>query len=411
MAKEGGNMKRIQGKNIVGYVTIQVKGNRPESFFQACAMENIPAWNIHKNNHRQCSGNIYLHHMNKVTTLAENYSYEIEVIHRKGYINYISQLWKRKELILSIILCSAIIFFLSNIVWKVDIIGVSTDVEEKLNKELASFGLHEGAWIYSLESLDIVQEQVLHEIPELLYIGIEKKGTTYTVDAVEKLIVEEEEALPSQHLVATKNGVIDKMFIKKGLPTVNVNDYVKKGDLLVSGIIEEEKEEEEQDEDVPPAERNVTSAEGKVYANTWYEVQVNSSLYHSEEKLSGEKITKYYLNLGNVRLPIWGFKKIPFEQTLEESKKRPVYLLKWKLPFSIYERTIYDKTSITQIRDEEEAKNIAIEHVTDDLKVKLGADSKVLKYYVLHESEESGKVKLNLYISVLENIATGKAIQ
>src|SRR5690606_40984277 len=91
-------------------------------------------------------------------------------------------------------------------------------LEDKLEKQLASYGLYEGAWIYSHESLDIVQHQLLNDVPELLYVGIEKKGTTYTIDAVEKLVVKEEEELAPQHLIAGKNGIIQKMFIKKGSP-------------------------------------------------------------------------------------------------------------------------------------------------------------------------------------------------
>lgn len=414
MHKEGGTMKRIQGKNIVGYMTIYVKGKNPEAFFQMCAAANIPVWDIKKQKKTACSGHIYLHHFKKVKAIAQNSHYDVKIKDQKGSIIQLMKLWKRKEVILSIILCSVIIFFLSNIIWKVEIEGVSTDVEKKLNNTLRAVGLYEGGWIFSLDTLDIVQQQVLNDVPELLYIGIEKKGTTYTVDAVEKLEVKEENPLPNQHLVATKNGIIEKMFIKKGSPTVNINDYVKQGDLLVSGVIEDEetddKEEDEEDKE-NGTDGKITSAEGKVYANTWYEVTVTSSLYHYEEKLSGDNMNKYSLHLFNKEIPIWGFKKVPFEHTFEEKEKKPIYLLKWKIPLSITKKTIYDKESFTQIRSEEEAKEIAIEQVKNDLHIKLGSDVEILKYYVLHESVDNGKVKLNLYVSVLENIAKGKPIQ
>src|SRR5690625_1529868 len=400
-------MKQIQGKNIVGFVTIQVKGKRPESFFQRCADENIPIWDVRKKSKRQCSGKVYLFHIQKVKNIAHEYSYEIEITDRRGYINFFTRIWRRKQIVISIIVCSCILFFISNIIWKIEINGVSTNIEEKVNEQLATYGLYEGAWMYSLESLDQIQQEILNDVPELLYIGIEKKGTTYTVDAVEKLIVKEEPALPSQHLIATKNGIIQKMFIEKGSPRVNINDYVRKGDLLVSGVIEEE----EQENDESATDKTVTSAEGKVYATTWYEVDVTSSLYHSKEKLTGAKMIKYYLNIGNIHIPIWGFKKIPYKETVKEKDKKALYLLKWQLPFHIIQQTIYDKQSLSSKRSEEEAKEIAIEHVKNDLKVKLGIDTDILNYYVLHESVENGKVKLNLYISTLENIATGQQLQ
>ncbi|MEI3606849.1 sporulation protein YqfD [Pseudogracilibacillus sp. SE30717A] len=403
-------MKRVQGKNIVGYITVQVQGEQPEYFFQLCADQNIIVWNVKKLNNKQCLGKVYLVHLNKVKAIADQSPYTIEVINKGGYLNRLERLWNRKELVISIVLSISILFFLSNIIWKVEVNGVTEDIENKLNKELAAYGLYEGAWSYSLESLDIVQQQILHKIPELLYIGIEKKGTTYTVDAVEKLIVKEEEPLPAQHLIAAKNGIIQKMFIKKGSPAVTINDYVQKGDLLVNGTLEEDPDEEDENEEIPTNNKIIISAEGKVYATTWYEISVSSSMYHHEEKLTGDKHKKYYLNIGNVELPIWGFKEVPYEQFFEEKINNPLYLIKWKLPFSVTEKTIYNKASFNQVRSEEEAKNIAIEHVKNDLQLKLGKDSEIIKYYVLHESVENGKVKLNLYISVLENIAIGKII-
>src|SRR5699024_7602222 len=168
-------MKRIQGKNIVGYMTIYVNGKNREALFQLCAAAIIPVWDFKKQQQTACSGHIYLHHFKKVKAIAQNSHYDVKIKDQKGSIIQLMKLWKRKEVILSIILCSVIIFFLSNIIWKVEIEGVSTDVEKKLNNTLRAVGLYEGGWIFSLDTLDIVQQQVLNDVPELLYIGIEKK--------------------------------------------------------------------------------------------------------------------------------------------------------------------------------------------------------------------------------------------
>lgn len=401
-------MRRVQGKKLVGFVTVHVQGKNPEFFFQACANAKIPVWDIKKTATNHCVGKIYLLHVKRVKEIVHQFDYEIQFKNRKGYVNYLLQMWTRKEIIASILLCCLIIFILSNIVWKVNITGVSVDVEKKINKQLTSYGLYEGAWAYSLESLDIIQQDVLHAVPELLYIGIQKKGTTYHVDGVEKLIIEEEEKGPAQHLKASKSGVIEKMFVKKGLPVVEVNDFVSKGDLLVSGVINEQKQDGDNSEQEIAQE--AVGAEGDVYANTWYEVTVSSSLHSYHEKLSGEKMRKYDLKFGTVQIPVWGFKKVPFDRILVEKEEKPLYFLKWELPIQFIQHTIYNKSSFQHTRSKEEAKQVAIDHVKEDIQRKLGTDAEIQKYYVLHETEENGKVKLNLYISVLENIAKGTPV-
>ena len=403
-------MKRVQGKNVVGYVTIQITGKNLEVFFQTCANAKIPIWDVTRIDEYTCEAKVYLHSMSKVKQIAEHYNDEITQLNRSGLVHHMLNLWARKEIIISIVVSCLILFVLSNIVWKINITGVSVDVEKKIDEQLTAHGLYEGAWSYSFESLDIIQQKILNSVPELLYIGIEKKGTTYHVDAVEKLIVKEPEKKQNQHLVAAKNGIIKKMFIKEGQPVVNVHDFVKKGDRLVSGIIEEENMDENEENKLEEVENKTVSANGEVYANTWYEVNVTSSLKRNHHKLPGDKMIKHYLKVKDFYLPIWGFKKIPFEHYVIEKEEKKVKLLKWEIPLIISENTIYHQEDFTETRTVEEAKEQAINHVKNDLKLKLGTEAEILKYYVLHESEESGKVKLNLYISVLEDIATAQPI-
>lgn len=398
-------MRRTQGKNIVGYVTVHVRGENPEYFFQACANTNIPVWDIKKQSNNYCTGKIFIMHIKRIKRIKQYANYEIKLTNQAGFISFLLQRWMRKELILSVVICSLLIFVLVNIVWKVEVTGVSTEIEMKINEQLTRYGLYEGAWSKSLTSLDIIQQDILHAIPELLYIGIQKKGTTYLVDGVEKLIVKEEEKQAMQHLIAAKDGIIQKMFVKQGLPVVSVNDFVQAGDLLVSGVIGEET-----DENVESIQELVV-AEGDVYANTWYEVSVTSSLYLHQERLTGEYIVRYGLKFNNVNIPLWNFKKQPFETSFSETEAYPIYLFKWEIPIQFTQTKVFNEQSFIHARTIEEAKEIAINHAKSDLQVKLGKDAQILNYYVLHESVENGKVKLNLYISILENIAKGIPIE
>ena len=400
-------MKKVQGKNIVGYITIHMKGENLEYFLQACINENIPIWNVKRVSENYCTGTIYYAHLKTINELANHYGYTISNEHRQGYLNYLLQLWQRKELLLAVILSTLFIFLLSNIVWKIEIVGVPSELEEKITEELAENGLYEGALTFRLSPLNILQKTVTDNIPELLYIGIDKKGTTYIVQAEEKLIAEPKEPAQAQHLIASKNGIIRKMFVKNGQPVVNVNDFVDKGTLLVSGVIDPNQQtEEEQDE----SESQIVSADGEVFANTWYEVNVNTSLYQSHDKLTGEYVTHYSLQMNHFNIPLWGFWKKPFSEIFVETDIQALKILRWQLPISLVKNTVYNKESISQIRSENEAKEIAIKHALYDLQLKLGMDTEILHYYVLHESVENGKVKLNLYISVLEDIAISSPI-
>lgn len=398
-------MNKMQGKNIFGHLKIQIKGNEPAIFFRQCTNEQIPIWNLKKLKGNICIATIYNHDLKKVNQIADQALFDISIVERKGYFYTILHLWKRKEVLFAFIFCALLLIMLANIAWKIEVIGVPTELEEKISAQLKEQGLYKGAWTFTLKPLNMLQQNVADEIPELLYIGIEKKGTTYVVQAEEKLIVEAEEDRDVQHLIANKSGVIQKMLVKNGQALVRVNDHVKKGEILVSGLLETSVESDEEE-----TAHEMVIAEGEVYANTWYEVQVTSSLYRSHEKLSGEYMTKYLLQVAKYEIPIWGFRHVPFEQAFEETEKRPITILNFKTPISIKVKTLYNQDVYSQIRTIEDARETGILHALDDLKIRLGTNADILNYYVLHESVENGKVTLNLYISVLEDIASSSPI-
>lgn len=403
-------MKHIQGTTITGYVTVLVQGEQPELFFQSCINENIPTWDVKKLSSVKCKGNVRLSDVRKVRKLHRNTDYKVTFIDRKGYPFIWKRFLKRKEIIISIVISFFFIFFLSNIIWKVEIKGVPTDLEEKMVKELNSYGIHSGTWIFSLDDPTVIQQKLMKDIPELLWIGIERKGTTFSLEGVEKIIVEEEKESGPQNLIATKKGVITSMYVSKGVSKVHIHDYVEPGDLLVSGVMQEEDKEEEQEEEEDDANKEVVAAEGEVIAETWYESQVSVPLEGSYEMVTGEKDYKYYLSVGNVSIPIWGFFDPDYEEIHQETSTTPLYFFKWKLPFSVDKNTLNEMEYQNIKRNKKQAKKVGIKQAKNELQLRLGPDAEITSHKILHEDTENGKVKLNIYITVEEDITKPQSI-
>lgn len=406
-------MKHIQGTKITGYVTILVTGENPELFFQKLTNQGINTWDINKINESKCTGKIALKDIKYVKQTRRKTNYKISFIQRSGAPFLVKRYLKKREILLSFLLSIAFILFLSNIVWDIQIQGVTKDVEEKIEKQLNSYGIHRGSLIHRLGSTGKIQQNLLADVPDLLWIGVHKQGTTLFLEGVEKEIVERKEIEGPTNLIAAKNGVIEKMYISKGQAVVNVNDYVKKGDLLVSGVIEtkvnDDEEEEEEEEKGPSTE--LVAAEGVITANTWYEVDVTVPLEAKYEILTGHYQTKYYLRINEFNIPVWGFGSTDYEHIYREIEDKPIYFLKWKLPISFHQHTLHEKQFKMVNRTKEEAINKAIEQAKNELKLKYGSSIEFLSENVLHEDIESGKVKVKLYISVLEDIAKEEEIK
>ena len=93
-----------------------------------------------------------------------------------------------------------------------------------------------------------------------------------------------------------------------------------------------------------------------------------------------------------------------FPENGSEIHEQAVNFFGWKLPIQWNKRTYYEKKNFQEVRTEAEAKEIGKKQAKSDLLLQLGPDAKILSENVLQERLDDGKVKLNLYITVEENI-------
>ncbi|WP_077621467.1 sporulation protein YqfD [Sediminibacillus massiliensis] len=387
-------MKQTQSVFFTGYVTIKVTGHHPELFFDLCAREGITVWNVKKISETACIGNVSLNELSTIRILRRKTVYKLAFIRRNGLPFLINRTLRKKQMVAGILLSAMFIAFLSNIVWDVQVEGVPMEIENKIMESLDEHGIHRGAMKFSIDTPGEIQKKLLDDIPELLWVGVTEKGTTYQLEGVEKTIIEEKEEQGPRNIVASKKGVIVDMFVAKGQPKVKVNDVVKKGDLLVSGILGEEDEEQE-----------LVTAEGEIIAETWYESNINIPLEAKYDVLTGSREKKYYLKMGKWDIPIWGFKYPDFGEVYRETTEKPFYFLNWTLPLSLVTESIQEKETIQVKRNKQTAIETAIEQASRELQEKLGKEAEISFQKVLHERIESGKVKLILYFKVKENIA------
>jgi similar to stage IV sporulation protein len=397
---------------LSNYVEIEVKGENPSGFLQLCMRENIGVREIRVIEPDRYRALVHLQDINTIKKIRRGTNYKIRFHKRHGFLFLSKKLSKNKPLLIGL-LCSILFFVvLSNMIWSVEVTGVPEEIENKIYDQLENNGVYPGAFGFTVASPNELQQRLLESVPELLWVGIDKKGTSFSLEGVEKLIIEEEEPGAPRHLVADKAGVITSMFVKRGLPNVRVNDVVRQGDLLVSGQIEKLSIEEVEDNEELEKEQayEYVVAEGEVIATTWYEASVEIPLETEQIEVTGNTEKNYRLKIGSFSFPIWPFKKAVFEEETIERDENQLTIFGWELPlyFIIDER--FETTRTERERAKEEAIEIGIHQVKEDLKRRLNPKSEITSEKVLHETTRHGKVNLELYITVEENIAIPQPI-
>lgn len=381
-----------------GMVAVKVTGSGIERLINQFIRNGIFIWNVKRHGTQAITFKMGLKDVNKLRHAARNSGCKIEFLRRSGAPFALKRLLNNGGFLIGSVAFLVIIIILSNMVWGIEIKGANPATEYKIRKELDNMGVKVGRLQFFIDDVESIQSKITNGIDEITWVGVELKGTTYSLKVVEKNEPEKSEHLSKQNLVAKKKAVIVDMFIEEGRPVVEVNDHVSRGQLLVSGLIGKEGETKE----VP--------AKGKVYGETWYKTEVTLPLQSTFQVFNGNEKIKHYLKLGGWKLPIWGFGKQEFSQYELDTNEKKVRFLKWQLPISYQEETYREKEEEERNYSEKEALVIAKEMARKDIKSHLSEDAIIKGENVLQQSIRNGKVKLSIHFQIIENIAVGQPI-
>ena len=184
---------------------------------------------------------------------------------------------KEYRLFVGALVAFFIITFLSNMIWKIEINGASPELEYQMMNQLKQMGVRVGGFQFLVDDPEGIQRKLTEINEDVTWIGVELNGTSYRFQVVEKEQPEELEKTSPRHLVSNKEAIIVDYFVEKGEPVITINDFVKPGQFLVSGLIGREDDKQK------------VSAKGKILGKTWYTTEVEVDLTTEFELLTGEE--------------------------------------------------------------------------------------------------------------------------
>lgn len=315
--------------------------------------------------------------------------YTITIIDRYGQAKLKVKFKKNLILLSALTLGLVLIILLSNVIFSIDIIHEDKEIRDLLKTSLANNGIKKYTLKKDYNTLEKIEENILNTNKDKLeWIEIIESGTKYIVRTEERKINKTKKNHQYQNIVAKKNAVITKIKAYQGEKVKVVNDYVKKGDVIISGYITH-----------PDNTQTPTMAKGVVYGEVWYKISLNYPFVYQEEKLTGATKTIYVLNFLNKRLSIFDFKKY------KSFKSKDKILLSNSLSnISLIKEKQYE----LKVKDEVYPEDIAITKAKDYIKTKLKKDNpnikKIKDITITHQEENEQTLDLSLFITAIENI-------
>ena len=293
------------------------------------------------------------------------------------------KIYQNRIFLFSSLIGLILLFLLSHVMVSVNVIHESKEIRDFLEIELAERGIKKNTWKKNYNELEEIKEDILNSFPDKLeWLEIEIKGMNYIVRVEERKLNDPNHEEKLCHLVALKDGIIKEMVYEKGMSLVKQNDAVKKGDILISGIIKNNEEEV-----------GYTCAKGSIYAEVWYKVTVSIPLTYEEATKTGKKRWNFKLN----DTPIFKNRLTNFS----EEKHLLLSLFGQKLYFVVQN----EEEKQAKTYSEEEALEEATLKATSKVESTLKDKEKILTKKVLKKEVNDSTMVVEVFVVVLENIA------
>jgi len=188
--------------------------------------------------------------------------------------------------------------------------------------------------------------------------------------------------------------MIVSIYAEAGEVVSKKNQYVEKGQVLISGLIKNK-------EDIV----SKVAAKGKVYAEVWYKVNMKLPLLYEEEKLTGKskQVLQFHFLSHDISL-----NELFYYQHAKEKEN-----ILWKhslLPFR-FSYTKKEQLQITRTKyDKDHIEKNIVPLAIKKLKAKLGSDVEIISQKVLKKDESTGKMNIELFFKVKEDITDYQSI-
>jgi similar to stage IV sporulation protein len=184
---------------------------------------------------------------------------------------------KRPVLWIGCLVAFAALALCSTRIWVIRIEGNTRVAEATIQRALTQHGLHIGA-ARPKRTFDALADAVAAYDERIAWVGLKLSGVCLTVSVLEAEydMLAIDPTLPC-NVVAVKDGVLTKILTLEGVTSFKVGDYVKAGDLLISGTVT-----------LPDVEEPMrVHARGVVKANVYYFSEYAQSLVGSERLATG----------------------------------------------------------------------------------------------------------------------------
>ena len=383
---------------ILGYIRVEVEGYYIERFINICTSKKIPIWNLKREKGVKLYLNIGINDFKRLSEVSRKTKCKVKIKNKRGIPFILKKYKKRKLFIILLIILISIIYASSKYVWNIEYEVEENKKIENIEKDIEELGIKIGIKKSKIDTDKIINEIRLKR-DDISWMGIEIKGTNLKV----KLVKSDEKpnlvnGTDYCNIVATKNGIIEKIIAQNGTAVVKQGDVVKEGDILIAGYMEGKY-----------TDTRYVHSLGEIKAKVWYSDE--EKVYYKQESLleTGEVEKKYQIKIKNFQINLYKtLSKFKIYDTIYTENNIKIFS-DFYLPISVVQienrKQIKEKKNYTI----EEAKEIATKKVKERMENNIKNKDDIVDSNI-NIKEEKEYIQVEMTYEVLEDIGTTEKI-
>jgi similar to stage IV sporulation protein len=355
-----------------GFLYISIEGFFIERFINQCKLKNIILQDLHIENNSFINAKILQSDFREIRHIAKKTKCKVKINKKIGIPFIINKYRKRKIFAIAFLVIAIFILIITNFIWNIEILGNEKISSEEIIELMEKHGISLGKRKKEID-IDKIINSIRLEREDIAWIGIEIKGTNAIISIRETTkmpeMIDKNEIC---NIVASESAVISKMIIQNGTPVVNVGDKVKKGDLIVEGVMEGKY----------TGKRQVHS-EATILGKICYEKTKSEKYVQFQKTETGNKENKKEFCINNFKINFnKGVSKFENYDTIRSSKKLKIFN-NFYFPITINE------IAYIEINEEER------DYTEDELvkKIEKELENEMESEFEISKFDESDKVK------------------
>ncbi len=283
--------------------------------------------------------------------------------------------------IITFLLILSLVIIYSFFVVRIDILVSNNDIRDKIYNDLDRINIKPYSLRSSNNKLNNIKEYLLSNNKDTIeWLNIDRNGMSYSINIILKKDKEKINNKDYCNVISTKDSVISRINSSSGEEIVQVNDYVKKGDILISGDV------------IYNNLNKKVCASGSVYGKTWYTVNI-----------SIPKTNKYVKKLKHISNSYMVDDKYIWNSNNNDVIKEKKLLLNFYLGKLYVIKEYYKENKIYNYNDDE-ILGMMNKLINDKLKNMVDGKYVILNQNVLKKEDNNSTINIEIFLVLEEEI-------